>query len=138
MTLYEKRGRRYYPAAISDVHDSFPIGAHLVVVGIHDEGLRSTYYGIDPDYAAVEAAMKVAHEAMATAMHEASTPAPENRKLTRRQRDAWEAFTSAMGDDFPRVSSKSTNDIIDAGLDVVRAKIREQKGTTCVVLRRLA
>ena len=101
-----------------------------MVVGIHDEGLRSTYYGIDPDYAAVEAAMKVAHEAMATAMREASAPAPESEKLTCEQVAAWHKFKTSMGEAHPRISSKSTNDIIDAGLDVVRAKIREQNSPT--------
>jgi len=63
-TLYQKRGRRYYPAA-EYAPDSFPSGHHLVICV---PGMRVTRYRIDPPYADLLAAAEAARMAMEKAL----------------------------------------------------------------------
>ena len=86
---YEKRGRRYVPIAEydSDYLDSFPKGDHLVSVY---PGGSSRRFCIDPNYAALIAAGRVAEDAICSAMHKASEAKPTRKPITERQRAAWE------------------------------------------------
>jgi len=68
---YEKKGRRYVPVAEydSDLMDSFSKGTHLVMVY---PGGSSRRYNIDPNYAAMIAAGRVAEDAISRAISYAS------------------------------------------------------------------
>ena len=61
--FYEKVGRKYVPVAEYDneLLDSFPKGNHLVMVY---PGGMSRYFNIDPNYAALIAAGRVAEDAV--------------------------------------------------------------------------
>jgi len=85
---YEKLGRRYVPVAEydNDLLDSFPKGNHLVM---SYPGGQSRRFNIDPNYAAMIAAGRVAHaEAGIKAMQE------EADKLMKHEgvRKAYEHF----------------------------------------------
>lgn len=109
-TLYEKRGRRYYPAAEMVALDSLPKGDHLIVVR---PGKKSLFYNIDADHASLIAAAEDAKDAMCAAIQAALALEPQ-RKLTRRQRKIMDEFIKAGG--FPSFSRKCAADISAAGI----------------------
>jgi hypothetical protein len=78
---YEKVGRKYVPVSEydSDLTDSFGKGSHLVICY---PGGQSRRYNIDPDYAALIAAGRVAEDAMIQAMSKASELRPATTPIT--------------------------------------------------------
>lgn len=113
--FYEKRGRRYVPVAEYDneLLDSFPKGAHLVMVY---PGGSSRRFNIDPNYAAMIAAGRVAEDAICTAIRKESEARPKERPITKRQRAAWEEMKASFGDEFFSLTFSSTRDLVEAGI----------------------
>jgi hypothetical protein len=120
---YIKEGRRYKPVAEydSDLMDSFPKGTHIVMCY---PGGQSRRYGIDPAYAPMIAAGRVAEDAIARAIHAESEARPKERPITKRQRAAWEEMKAAFGDEFFSLTFSSTRDLAEAG---VKAMMEEQE-----------
>ena len=112
---YEKRGRRYVPVSEydNDLVDSFSKGTHLVMVY---PGGASRRYNIDPNYAAMMAASRVAEEAMIRAMHKASEMRPVRTPITPAQQKAWKKLAKEFGDDLCTLSGASSHDIAEAGI----------------------
>ena len=114
--FYKKVGRRYVPVYEYDqqLMDALPKGNHLVMCYV---GGQSRVYNIDPNYAAMIAAARVArdpmHEAIRTAskMHRGN-----NTSLTNEQAEAWKHFIEVMGEDGRYVHYQSVHDIAEAGL----------------------
>lgn len=102
---------RYEPVGVT-IADTFPVGAHLVVV---EPGYRHTLYRIDPATADLLAAARPAFGAMLAAMRAANEPRPEVRDQER-HRTAWAAYLAAGGEPVLRFSGVSLHDIIDAGI----------------------
>ncbi len=97
--FYKKVGRRYVPVAEYDNEylDSFPKGNHLVMCY---PGGSSRRFNIDPAYAPMIAAGRVAEDAISKHIMETSklrVPERDRKQLTEEQRNAWEAFSKAMG-----------------------------------------
>lgn len=96
--FYEKVGRKYVPVQEYDssLMDSLPQGAHLIICY---PGGHSTRYNVDPNYASMIAAGRVAEDAISTSIMEASRlRCPEQRKpLTDRQIKAWKKLAEEMG-----------------------------------------
>jgi len=114
-TYYEKVGGRYVPVAEydSDYLDSFPKGTHIIMCY---PGGRSRRYNIDPDYAGMIAAGRVAEEAMSTAMYNASQLKPSKTPITSGQRRAWRKLAKEFGEELYQLNGVSTHDIVQAGL----------------------
>lgn len=95
---YEKKGRRYVPVAEydSDWIDSFPKGSSLVMCY---PGGSSRRFNIDPNYAAMIAAGRVAEDAICKALVEASSLRPSQAPLTVEQIAAWQALAKSFGKD---------------------------------------
>ena len=112
---YEKRGRRYVPVSEydNDLVDSFSKGTHLVMVY---PGGASRRYNIDPNYAAMMAASRVAEEAMIRAMHKASEMQPARTPITPAQQKAWKKLAKEFGDELCTLSGASSHDIAEAGI----------------------
>ena len=114
---YEKVGRKYVPVAEydSDLLDSFRHGNHLVM---SYPGGQSRAYNIDPNYAALIAAGRVAQEPMREAIKQAAAMHRDknNGELTVKQKEAWENFVKVMGESGRYVHYKSVHDIADAGI----------------------
>jgi hypothetical protein len=110
MTLYEKVGRRYKPVAVTrpEYMDSFPDGAHLVIV---TPGVRMTSFSIEPDIAAVKAVIEENKTEMCKVLMEASKTDPR-KPLTKKQLKAWQAFEDSMGGSDTTLSVRSAYDII--------------------------
>jgi hypothetical protein len=112
---YEKVGRKYVPVAEydSDLTDSFGKGSHLVICY---PGGQSRRYNIDPDYAALIAAARVAEDAMSKAMYDASQLKPTQTPVTPAQHQAWKQLARAFGTELCTLNGASSYDIIQAGL----------------------
>ena len=122
--FYEKVGRRYKPVYEYDqtLMDSFPKGSHLVICY---PGGQSRRFSIDPAYAPMIAAGRVAEDAMHKAIHDAAQmhrSQTEGLILTDEQRQAWEKFVEVMGERGRYVQYKSVHDIAEAGLNALQAE----------------
>jgi hypothetical protein len=116
-TLYEKRGRRYFPVKEYDskIMDAFPKGFALVHC---QPGCTSYRYNVDPDIAGVLAACRLVEDAMSEAMRDESVWQP-NKPLSKKQKETYDAFAKAMGNDIYHLSRKSAYDIVQAGIKVL-------------------
>jgi len=96
--FYEKVGRRYKPVYEYDqvLLDAFPKGTHLVQVY---PGGSSRRFNIDPNYAAMIAAGRVAEDVISKALMKASDLRPQRAPLTEGQRLAWENLVKEFGED---------------------------------------
>jgi len=113
--FYEKQGRRYVPVAEYDNEflDSFPKGNHLVMS--YPGGL-SRRFNIDPNYAAMIAAGRVAEDAICKAISKASELRPKQTPITVGQKKAWEKLAKEFGDDLCTLHGLSVHDCAEAGV----------------------
>lgn len=119
--FYEKKGRRYVPVAEydNDFLDSFPKGNHLVM---SYPGGTSRRFNIDPNYAAMIAAGRVAEDAICDALRKASEMKPQRTPITEGQRKAWKKLAKEFGDDLATLSLGCARDIADAGIKAQMAE----------------
>jgi hypothetical protein len=98
--FYEKVGRRYVPVREYDqtLIDALPKGAHLVMVY---PGGQSTRFNINPAYAPMIAAGRVAEDKISNAIRRATDlrPAGKETKLTEEQIRCWKALSKAFGEE---------------------------------------
>ena len=113
--FYEKQGRKYVPVSEydNDFLDSFTQGTHLVM---SYPGGQSRRYNIDPDYAAMIAAGRVAEDAICKAISKAAEMRPKSTPITPAQKDAWEKLAKAFGDQLCTLHGLSTHDCAEAGV----------------------
>jgi hypothetical protein len=113
--FYKKVGRRYVPVAEYDneMLDSFPKGNHLVMCY---PGGSSRRFNIDPNYAAMIAAGRVAEDAISSAVVKASEMRPHNKPITEKQKKAWEALAKAFDNDRYYIEIPSAREIAEAGV----------------------
>jgi hypothetical protein len=113
--FYIKKGRRYIPhsAYSSEFCDSFPKGTHLVQ---SYPGGSSRRFNIDPAYAPMIAAGRVAEDAMCRAMQQASEMKPRSTPITVGQKKAWEKLAKEFGSELATLHINSAHDIAQAGL----------------------
>ena len=96
--FYIKKGRRYIPHSSysTEFCDSFPKGTHLVDVY---PGGSSRRFNIDPAYAPMIAAGRVAEDAISKVLMRASDLRPKRAPLTEGQRAAWDNLVKEFGED---------------------------------------
>jgi hypothetical protein len=118
---YEKVGRRYVPVAEydNDFLDSFPKGNHLVM---SYPGGTSRRFNIDPNYAAMIAAGRVAEDAICRAINKASEMRPQRTPITEGQRKAWKKLAKEFGDDLATLSLGCARDIAEAAVNAQMAE----------------
>lgn len=116
---YEKVGRRYKPVYEYDqtLMDAFPKGTHIVMCY---PGGQSTRYNIDPAYAPMIAASRVAEDAICDAMVKASEMRPVKTLLTEGQRKAWRKLADEFGDELCPLTHGSTRDHVEAGVKAMQ------------------
>ena len=95
---YEKIGRRYVPVYEYDqtLMAAFPKGTHLIQCY---PGGRSTRYNIDPNYAAMIAAGRVAEDKISEAIRTASDLRTKSKPLTPGQKAAWDNLVKEFGEE---------------------------------------
>lgn len=116
---YIKDGRRYKPVAEydDDLMSSFPKGTHIVMCY---PGGQSRRYGIDPAYAPMIAAGRLAEDAIRKAIYIMSEAKPKERPITPRQKKAWEEMKKAFGDELFSLTFSSTADLAEAGVNAMQ------------------
>jgi len=115
---YEKVGRKYVPVAEhdSDFMDSFTKGNHLVQVY---PGGSSRRYNIDPAYAPMIAAGRVAEDAICQAISKASEMRPSRTPVTPGQKKAWSKLAKELGDELCPLTYGSARDHAEAGINAM-------------------
>jgi hypothetical protein len=118
---YEKVGRRYKPVYEYDhtLMDAFPKGTHLVECY---PGGQSRRFNIDPAYAPMIAAGRVAEDVISTAIRKASDLRPKNVPLTPGQKAAWENLVKEFGEEAHALEWPSVREACD---EAVKAMIAE-------------
>ena len=118
---YEKRGRRYVPVAEydNDYMDSFPKGNHLVMCY---PGGSSRRFNIEPNYAALIAAGRVAEDAISSAVVKAGEMRPHKTPITEKQRKAWENLAKAFGDERYYIEWPSAREIAEEGVKAMQVE----------------
>lgn len=113
--FYEKVGRRYVPVAEYDntLLDSFPKGNHLVMCY---PGGSSRRFNINPAYAPMIAAGRVAEDAISAAVVKASEMRPHNKPITEKQKKAWENLAKAFDNDRYYIEIPSAREIAEEGI----------------------
>ena len=120
---YEKIGSKYVPISEydSDYLDSFGKGTHLVICY---PGGQSRRFNIDPDYAGLIAASRVAEDEMIKAMQAASEMKPRQTPITPGQQRAWEKLAKEFGDDLCTLQVSSAHDIAEAGIKALQKEAK--------------
>jgi hypothetical protein len=118
---YEKQGRRYVPVAEYDneLLDSFPKGTHIVMCY---PGGQSRRYNIDPNYAAMIAAGRVAEDAICSAMIKADEVQPPRKPMTEAELDAWNNLIAVWGDEARSLRRSAIRDIAEAAVQAMQAE----------------
>jgi len=120
--FYEKQGRKYVPVAEYDneLLDSFPKGNHLVMCY---PGGSSRRFHIDPDYAAMIAAGRVAEDAISKKIMEATEIRRNSRtpkELTPGQRAAWDKLIEEFGEDARQLEWPSAREAAEAAVKALQ------------------
>jgi len=112
---YEKVGRRYVPVAEYDstYMDSFPKGTHLVMCY---PGGSSRRFNIDPNYAAMIAAGRLAEDAISKAILKASELRPQTTPITPGQKKAWQRLAKEFGSELATLSGLCVRDCAEEGV----------------------
>ena len=121
--FYIKKGRKYIPHSSysTEFCDSFPKGTHLVDVY---PGGSSRRFNIDPAYAPMIAAGRVAEDAISNSIMEASklrVPA-RDQPLTPTQLKAWKALAKAFGREQYALEWCSYREAAEAGVKAMQAE----------------
>ena len=120
---YEKKGRRYVPVSEydNDLMDSFTKGTHLVDVY---PGGSSRRYNIDPAYAPMIAAGRVAEDAISKSIMDASAlrVPVRDQPLTPAQLKAWKALAKAFGKEQYALEWCSYREAAEAGIKAMQTE----------------
>jgi hypothetical protein len=117
--FYEKRGRRYVPISEYDNEfiDAYPKGTHIVM---SYPGGQSRRYNIDPNYAAMIAAGRVAEDAICSAMIKADEVQPPRKPMTEAERDAWNNLIAVWGDEARSLRRAAVRDVAEAAVKAMQ------------------
>jgi hypothetical protein len=97
--------------------DSFLKGTHLVMVY---PGGSSRRYNVDPNYAAMIAAGRVAEDKISEAIRKASELRPQRSPITDSQKKAWENLAKEFGDELCTLYGSSARDCAEAGVKAMQ------------------
>jgi hypothetical protein len=117
--FYVKKGRRYVPANTysTEFCDSFPKGTHLVQ---SYPGGSSRRYNIDPAYAPMIAAGRVAEDVISKRIMEATEIRRNSRSretpLTPEQKAAWDHLVEVFGPDAKQLEWPSARECAEAAV----------------------
>lgn len=113
--FYVKKGRRYVPHSTysSEFCDSFPKGTHLVQ---SYPGGSSRRFNIDPAYAPMIAAGRVAEDAISKKLMQASDLRPKRAPMTAGQIAAWENLVKEFGEEARTLEWPSAREAAEAAV----------------------
>ena len=131
---YKKQGRRYVPVAEYDnkLMDSFSKGAHLV---LSYPGGSSRRFNIDPAYAPMIAAGRVAEDAISNVIVKATELRRNSRmakELTPGQKDAWENLVKEFGEDARALEWPSAREACEEAVKAMQVEAVKLLNTPAV------
>ena len=97
--------------------DAYPKGTHIVM---SYPGGQSRRYNIDPNYAAMIAAGRVAEDAICSAMTKADEVQPPRKALTEAERDAWNNLIAVWGDEARSLRRPAIRDVAEAAVQAMQ------------------
>jgi hypothetical protein len=104
----------------NDLLDSFPKGNHLVM---SYPGGTSRRFNIDPAYAAMIAAGRVAEDAISNKIREATDLRPMNREIDEQTQKRWQEVIKVLPDDMRFMFTHgSARDAAEAGVKAMQAE----------------
>jgi hypothetical protein len=83
-------------------------------------GGQSRRYNIDPNYAAMIAAGRVAEDAICKAISKASELRPKQSPITPGQKKAWEKLAKEFGNELCTLHGLSVHDCAEAGVKAMQ------------------
>jgi hypothetical protein len=123
--FYEKVGRRYKPVYEYDqtLMDAFPKGTHIVICY---PGGKSTRYNIDPNYAAMIAAGRIAEDAITQSIQHSTELRPMNREIDEDTQRRWKEFIVTIPEDFRFMFTHgSAHDAAQAGVQAMQEEANQ-------------
>jgi len=93
MTLYEKRGKKYYPVRDSEGYNGLENGCWLVMV---ENGCTTTKKTVEPATAALQFATLMASNKVARFLSEASQARPSITEYTEKQKEAFNIINEIL------------------------------------------
>lgn len=124
-TLYEKRGRRYFPVKEYQNWDHYPEGFWLVHV---KPGGKSITRLVEPDDASFEATKRLRSDVLVDLLVKASEGMPDKTPVTPEQAAAWAACREAFGGMF-YVIYPSAVDIVSKFLNLAAEETKRESNT---------
>jgi hypothetical protein len=121
-TFYKKAGRRYVPVYEydSELMDAFPKGSHVVICY---PGGKSIRYNIDPNYAAMIAAGRLAEDTISDALVKAGELRPHARAISQKSRDLYDKFVDSLEDDERYfIERPSAREMAEQAINVMQAE----------------
>ena len=117
--FYVKKGRRYVPHSTysAEFCDSFTKGTHLVQVY---PGGSSRRFNIDPNYAAMIAAGRVAEDTISKALMKASDLRPKRAPMTPGQIKAWNNLVKQFGEEARCLEWPSAREACEAAVKAMQ------------------
>lgn len=124
--FYIKKGRRYVPHSTysTEFCDSFPKGTHLVQVY---PGGSSRRFNIDPAYAPMIAAGRVAENAISEVIRKATDlrMKPRSTPLTPKQKAAWDNLVKEFGEEARYLEWPSAREACEAAVQAMAKEAEE-------------
>ena len=119
--FYVKKGRRYVPHSTysSEFCDSFTNGTHLVQVY---PGGSSRRFNINPNYAAMIAAGRVAEDTISKALMKASDLRPKRAPMTPKQITAWDNLVKEFGEEARCLQWPSAREACEEAVKAMQAE----------------
>ena len=119
--FYVKKGRRYVPHSTysNEFCDSFTNGTHLVQVY---PGGSSRRFNIDPNYAAMIAAGRVAEDTISKALMKASDLRPKRAPMTPKQIAAWDNLVKEFGEEARCLQWPSAREACEEAVKAMQAE----------------
>lgn len=118
---YEKQGRRYVPVREydGDMMYALPKGNHLIMC---DPEGSSYSYNIDPAYAPMIAAGRVAEDAICKAIVQAQECRPSRTPMTPQQQRLWKELAESFRQDDYLILVPGARDAAEAGVKALAAE----------------
>ena len=119
--FYVKKGRRYvaHSSYSAEFCDSFTKGTHLVQVY---PGGSSRRFNVNPAYAPMIAAGRVAEDAISEALRKASDLRTKSKPLTPGQKAAWENLVKEFGEEARMLEWPSAREACEEAVKAMQAE----------------
>jgi hypothetical protein len=119
---YKRVGRKYVEVARGDVHNSFPLGASLVIA---EPGVTTKFFKIDPAVAPMVAASQGARRTMSKVLMDELSLRSKTKPYTEEQIAAWRKLSETFGEELHPLMWPSVYSAVEAAIKVLQEDAHE-------------